>query len=84
MTSDVSIQAYRSITDLDERQARVMACIARYPGVSRNDIARIQRMEPKNVSSRIGELKNQGKIRVCGTKIDRITGYKVMQYEAVQ
>jgi DNA-binding MarR family transcriptional regulator len=84
MTSKISIQAYHAIPDLDERQARVMACIARYPGVSRNDIARIQKMDPKNVSSRIGELKNQGRVRVCGTKIDRITGYKVMQYEVTE
>ena len=79
--SATSIIAYHSIPDLDDRQRRVLRCIEAYPGVSRNDIARILRMTPANVSSRISELLRQGRIKIIGRKRDRITGYQVRQYE---
>lgn len=87
MTTDValtSIIAYYDITDLEERQQRVLRCIRRNPGVSRNDIARIEKMDPKNVSSRLWELKDLGRIVVVGKKRDHRTKRWLDQYVAVE
>lgn len=81
MTSSHSIQAYLAIPDLYERQEKVYECILTHPGASRNDVARKLKMSPNNVSSRIVELRKQGRVRVCGDKIDECTGYKVMLFE---
>jgi DNA-binding MarR family transcriptional regulator len=83
MTSAESIAAYYAIPDLDERQRKVLRCIASYPGVSRNDIARITGMHPANISSRISELLRSDRIRVSGKKRDHRTGYLLRQYEVV-
>lgn len=80
MTSPVSIAAYRAIPNLEERQRRVLSCIAAYPDVSSNDISRIARMDVRNVRSRVGELLKQGAIYVSGEKVDRITGHTVRKY----
>lgn len=83
-TSPISIAAYRAIPDLEDRQARVLHCIAAYPDVSANDVSRIAHMEIHNVRSRVGELLADGRIRVSGTKVDRLTGRTVRQYRAVE
>lgn len=83
MTSRVSIQAYYAIPDLEERQRRVEACIARYPGVSYRDVSRITKMHPENVKSRITELLNQERITICGHKRDHQTNRKLRQYRVV-
>ena len=72
--------AYAAIPDLQQRQCRVFAIIEKYPNVSRNDIARIAKMEPSNVSSRICELYNEGYIRPSGKKIDHRTKRSVTTY----
>ncbi len=84
MPSDASVRAYRAIPDLGRRQDRVLRTIERCPGASSCDVARIARMEPWNVRSRITELLNAGEIRIVGTKRDRLTGRTVRQYEAVR
>ena len=83
MTSPVSIVAYRAIPNLEERQRRVLSCIAAYPDVSSNDISRIARMDVRNVRSRGGELLKAGKIYVSGKKVDRITGHTVRKYRVM-
>lgn len=62
------------------RQRRVYDCIRRCPGVSRNDIARILKMQPSNVSSRVWELMEDGLIYVSGSKRDHRTKRIVRQY----
>jgi DNA-binding Lrp family transcriptional regulator len=52
--------------------------------MSSNDIARATGMNPANVRNRITELLNDGQIRVCGKKRDRVTGRTVRQYEKVE
>ncbi|MCH3978003.1 MAG: hypothetical protein LKJ94_07355 [Candidatus Methanomethylophilus sp.] len=82
MTSEASIRAYRAIPDLEARQARVLACVRDYPGVSSRDISRILHMEQHNVCCRLGELMKSGQVHVVGTKTDRLTHREVRQYEA--
>ncbi|MDC7951300.1 winged helix-turn-helix transcriptional regulator [Methanomassiliicoccaceae archaeon COG_1] len=79
-----STAAYRAIPDLEDRQRRVLAMVAKYPGMSRNDIHRVTRMTANNVSNRLRELELAGRIRVCGRKLDPITRRWVRQYEAVE
>ena len=84
MTSRKSAEAYYSIPDLHERQRRVYACIASNPRMSSNDVARATGMSVENVRNRITELLNDGQIRICGKKRDRITGRTVRQYEKIE
>ncbi len=76
--------AYAAITDLHQRQCRVFAVIEKYPNVSRNDIARIAKMEPSNVSSRICELCDEGYIRPSGKKVDHRTKRRVTTYVSME
>lgn len=84
MTSATSIAAYYTIPNLEYRQDRVLNCVIKCKGVSSNDIARIQKMDPVNVRNRIVELRKDGKVAVMGRKKDRLTGYMVYQYEAIE
>ncbi len=96
IVSESSRRAYRDLVNtpdngLYDRQQAVLDCIARYPMMSANDVARRLRMEnerdgikrivtPKDVCSRVNELLNDGKIQICGTKVDSLTKRKVRQY----
>ena len=84
MTSPTSIAAYYSIPDLHERQRRVYSCIAANPRMSSNDVAIATGMNIENVRKRVTELLNDGQIRICGKKHDRITGRTVRQYEKIE
>lgn len=84
MIHPASIDAYRSIPDLHERQRRVYACIVTNPRMSANDISRATGMDIANVRNRITELLNDGQIYICGKKRDRFTGRTVRQYEKVE
>lgn len=75
-----SVEAYRSIPDLQARQERVLRAIRDNPGLSRNEIARIAGMMPSNVSSRISELIREGSVVPAGRKRDPITGRAVTTY----
>ncbi len=84
MIHPASINAYRSIPDLHERQRCVYACIVRNPRMSANDISRATGMGVANVRNRITELLWDGQIRVCDKKRDHFTGRTVRQYEKVE
>lgn len=84
MTSNASIEAYRSIPDLHERQRRVYECIDKNPRMSANDISRATRMGIENVRNRITELLHDGQIYICGKKRDHFTGRTVRQYKKIE
>lgn len=83
MTSSASAIAYKAIPDLEDRQRKVLQCIARHPHMSYRDVARATGMDRANVKSRITELLKQGRIEISGHKRDRTTKRMVRQYRAV-
>ena len=71
-----SIEAYMDLKDtgeLGKSQKQVLDFITHYPQCSYNDIARVLHMHHNTVTARIKELRDEGYIICCGSKIDEFT-----------
>lgn len=80
--------AYHSLEDLEERRRDVWNVIRECPGVSAPEVFRIMRnrgysVQENSVTPRITELVADGRIRITGKKVNRLTGRSVRTYEVV-
>lgn len=72
-----SIEAYIDLKESGEMgrsQKKIFDFIRSNPNCSYNDIARVLHLHHNTVTARIKELRNDGYIICCGSKIDPITG----------
>lgn len=71
-----SIEAYVDLKEsgeLGKSQKQIFEFIRKYPNCSYNDIARVLHLHHNTVTARIKELRDDGYIICCGSKIDAIT-----------
>jgi len=79
MIQETSLEAYIGIqSELGCRQQQILDIISKYDGVSNLDISRIVGLAINCVTPRVKELRDYGLVVFSHSKLDRITGRRVM------
>ena len=84
MITETSLDSFKQIVDLGERQRMVYNIIKMYPGESNRTIGVILNKPINTITPRVKELRALGLVIQGEKKFDKVTNRWVMTWRAVQ
>jgi hypothetical protein len=80
---ETSLDSWRQITDLGDRQRKVYNIIKIYPGLCNRQYSEILQRPINTVTPRVKELRVMGLVKEGEKKYDKVTNRWVMTWEVI-